>query len=138
MGIESLIARVVRRYPPVVRGLELCLALLVLVGVLVAAGSSAIDLAQMNWRNTATFDELISRVLFVVIGLELVRMLVVHNLGAILELLAFAIARKMLKPDITAVDIGLSTLAFVALVAAARYFLVDGAASEVKTPSEGA
>lgn len=138
MGVESWIGRVVRRYPPVVRGLELFLALLVLVGVLVAAGSSAIDLARMNWRSTATFDELISRVLFVVIGLELVRMLVVHNLGAILELLAFAIARKMLKPDITAVDIGLSTLAFVALVAAARYFLVGGAEPEVKTSSEGA
>jgi hypothetical protein len=77
----------------------------------------------MNWRLTATFDELISRVLLVVIGLELVRMLVVHNLRAILELLAFAIARKMLKPDITALDIALSITAFVALVAAAHYFL---------------
>ena len=118
-----MIQRIVRTYPRAIRGLELMLALVVLVGVLIAAVSSAMDLATMNWRAVATFDELISRVLLVVIGLELVRMLVVHNLRAILELLAFAIARKMLKPDITALDIALSITAFVALVAAAHYFL---------------
>ena len=118
-----MIQQIVRTYPRAIRGLELFLALIVLGGVLVAAVYSALDLASMNWRQTATFDELISRVLLVVIGLELVRMLVVHNLRAILELLAFAIARKMLKPDITALDIALSILAFVALVAAAHYFL---------------
>ena len=118
-----MIQQIVRTYPRAIRGLELLLALVVLGGVLLAAVSSALDLASMNWRLTATFDELISRVLLVVIGLELVRMLVVHNLRAILELLAFAIARKMLKPDITALDIALSIMAFVALVAAAHYFL---------------
>ena len=118
-----MIQRIVRTYPRAIRGLELVLAFVVLGGVLLAAVNSALDLASMNWRLTATFDELISRVLLVVIGLELVRMLVVHNLRAILELLAFAIARKMLKPDITALDIALSITAFVALVAAAHYFL---------------
>ncbi len=46
-----------------------------------------------------------------------------HDLGAILELLAFVIARKLLKPDLQALDILLSVLAFVALLAARRYFL---------------
>jgi len=40
-------------------------------------------------------------VLLLVIGLELVRMLVTHSLSAVLELLAFVIARKMLKPDLS-------------------------------------
>jgi hypothetical protein len=35
---------------------------------------------------------------------------------AVLELLAFVIARKMLKPDLTSIDIALSVAAFVALV----------------------
>jgi hypothetical protein len=121
--MDTTIQRIVRQYPKAIRALELLLALVVLGGVLVAAVSSALDLVSMNWRAVATFDELISRVLLVVIGLELVRMLVVHNLRAILELLAFAIARKMLKPDITALDIALSITAFVALVASAHYFL---------------
>ena len=129
-----MIPQIVRTYPRVIRSLELLLALVVLGGVLLAAVSSAIDLASMNWRLTATFDELISRVLLVVIGLELVRMLVVHNLRAILELLAFAIARKMLKPDITALDIALSITAFVALVAAAHYFLPTPQDTGAPTP----
>lgn len=133
-----MIGKIVERYASAVRGLELLLALLVLAGVLVAAVTSTLDLMSMSWRDTSTFDELISRVLFVVIGLELVRMLVVHNLGAILELLAFAIARKMLKPDITAIDIAFSTLAFVALLAAARYFLVREPAREGQAETSSA
>jgi hypothetical protein len=54
-------------------------------------------------------------VLLLVIGLELVRTLVTHDLRAILELLALVVARKMLKPDLAVMDIFLSVLAFVAL-----------------------
>jgi hypothetical protein len=43
-----------------------------------------------------------------VIAIELVRTLVTHDLRAILELLAFVVARKMLKPDLNVIDIVLS------------------------------
>jgi hypothetical protein len=66
---------------------------------------------------------LIYRVLLLVIGIELVRTLVTHELRAILELLAFVVARKMLKPDLAFLDILLSVLAFVALLAANRFLL---------------
>jgi hypothetical protein len=68
----------------------------------------------MDWRLTETFYELIYRVLLLVIGVELVRTLVTHDLRAVLELLAFVVARKMLKPDLGVLDILLSVLAFVA------------------------
>jgi hypothetical protein len=57
----------------------------------------------------------------VVVGLELVRMLILHDLAALLELLGFIIARKVLRPDIVTLDIVLAALAFVALLAARRY-----------------
>ena len=57
------------------------------------------------------------------IGVELARTLLTHDLGAILELLAFVVARKTLKPDVDAFDIFLCALAFVALLAARYYFL---------------
>lgn len=72
----------------------------------------------MSWGQTDTFYELIYRVLLLVIAIELVRTLVTHDLRAILELLAFVVARKMLKPDLNVIDIVLSVLAFVALLAA--------------------
>lgn len=115
-GIAQVYARLVKWF-------ELLLALGVLIGVVAHTFSSGMVLSDMDWRLTETFYELIYRVLLLVIGLELVRMLVVHDLMAILELLAFVIARKMLKPDIVALDIVLAVLAFVALLAARRYLL---------------
>lgn len=116
-------SRVSDYYRVLVRWLERALALAVLGGAVVYGIGSALVLAGMDWQTTTAFYELIYRVLLVVIGLELVRMLVVHDLTAVLELLAFVIARKMLKPDIVALDIVLGVLAFVALLAARRFLL---------------
>ena len=71
-------------------------------------------LAGMDWRH---------RVLILVIGVELIRTLVTHDLGAVLELVAFVIAGKLLKTDLTALDILLSVSAFVGLLAARRFLL---------------
>jgi hypothetical protein len=103
--------------------LERGLALGILVGVIAFALSNAIALSGMDWRDTATLYEMIYRVLLLVIGVELIRTLVTHDLGAVLELLAFVIARKLLKPDLTALDILLSVSAFVLLLIARRFFL---------------
>ena len=103
--------------------LERGLACAILVGVIAFGFGSAIALAGMDWRDTATLYELIYRVLLLVIGVELIRTLVTHNLGAVLELLAFVIARKLLKPDLSAVDILLSVSAFAILLVARRFFL---------------
>ena len=91
--------------------------------MLAAAVSSVRELLGLDWSQSATFDRLMSRVLFIAIGLELARMLVVHSLRAILEMLAFAIARNMLLPDRTALDIVLGAVGFAVLLAAARHFL---------------
>lgn len=103
--------------------LEHILAGAILIGVVVYGYVSATVLVGMDWRNTETFYELIYRVLLLVIAVELVRTLITHDLIAILELLAFVIARKMLKPELEAVEIVMSVVGFVALLAARWYFL---------------
>ncbi|MBN2198953.1 MAG: hypothetical protein JW747_03805 [Candidatus Aminicenantes bacterium] len=65
-------------------------------------------------------------ILLLVIGLEPVRMLVTRSSAAVLALPAFVIARKMLKPDLTAVDIILSILAFVALLVGRKRLMSAG------------
>ena len=112
-----------RFFNPFVRWLERFLAVAVLASVIVAAVNGGIHLAGLDWTANETFYELIYRMLLLVIGLELVRMLITHSLAAVLELLAFVIARKMLKPDLTSVDIILSVLAFVALLAGRKYLM---------------
>jgi hypothetical protein len=102
--------------------LERIVAVGVIIGVLVYALKSFETLTTMDWNLTETYSELINRVLAIIIGLELVRMLVSHTISAVLELLAFVIARKVLKPELESVDVMLGVLAFVALMAARHYF----------------
>ena len=115
--------RAATAFSEAVRWLEIVLAALVLVGILFAAGAAVRELWALDWTASSTFDRLLNRVLFIAIGLELVRMLVVHSLRAILEMLAFAIARNMLTPNPAAFDIALGAVAFAVLLAAGRYFL---------------
>lgn len=103
--------------------LEYLLALGILVGVIVFAFQSAIELFGMLWSSTETFYELIYRILLLVIGVELIRTLLTHDLGAVLDLLAFVVARKMLKPELTSLDIFLGSLSFLFLLAARRFIL---------------
>ena len=110
--------------------IEILLAMVILGGVLVFGVRSMQTLAAMDWRLMETFYELIYRVLLLVIGVELVRTLVTHDLRAILELLAFVVARKMLRPDLGVLDILLSVLAFVALLAANYFWLPRSLPSE--------
>jgi hypothetical protein len=99
--------------------LERLLASGILVGVVVFALHSIFALMAMDWRITETFYELIYRILLLVIGVELIRTLVTHDLTAVLELLAFVVARKMLAT----IDILLGVVAFVGLLAARRFLL---------------
>ena len=115
--------RVILWAKAIAKWLERGLACAIFMGVIAFGFGSAIALAGMDWRDTATLYELIYRVLLLVIGVELIRTLVTHNLGAVLELLAFVIARKLLKPDLSALDILLSVSAFAILLGTRRYFL---------------
>ena len=100
------------------------LAFAILLGVIAFAVGSASALIVWNWRSTETFYELIYRtVLLVIMGVELIRTLLTHDLFAILELLAFVVARKMLKPRLPTLDILLGVAAFVVLLAARRFLL---------------
>jgi hypothetical protein len=121
-------------YKTIALWIERLLALVILVGVLIFGLHSAQVLFVMDWQETNTFYELIYRVLLLVIGVELARTLVTHELKAILELLAFVIARKMMKPDLGVLDIVLSVLAFVALLAANHYWLSP--ASQRRKPDD--
>ena len=123
MGGLSVDEHVILWAKAIAKWLERGLALAILVGVIAFAVGSAIALSGMDWRDTATLYELVYRVLLLVIGVELIRTLLTHDLGAVLELLAFVIARKLLKPDLTALDILLSVAAFAVLLIARRFFL---------------
>ncbi|MFN8544360.1 MAG: hypothetical protein U0807_09135 [Candidatus Binatia bacterium] len=115
--------RVLRWAKATASWLERLLALAILAAGVGFAIASTTALASRDWRSTEAFYEMVYRVLMLVIGTELARTLLTHDLEAILELLAFVVARKILKPEVTALDILLSVMAFIGLLAARRYLL---------------
>lgn len=100
--------------------LEIILAGIVAVAIVVSLIHSLGFVQSMDWTSIDAFYELLNRLLLVVIGLEFIHMLVARDLVSVLELFAFIVARKMLKPDISSLDLALGALAFVTLIAA-RY-----------------
>lgn len=101
---------------------ERIIAGMVLIAVIVYMYHSVVALTGFDWSQNDTLYEFIYRVLIAIIGLELVRMLITHSITAVIELIAFVIARKMLKPDLSSIDIVLSVIAFVLLMTARHYF----------------
>lgn len=118
-----------------VKWLERLLALAVITAVVAYAIGSGQVLASMDWRTSEAFYETLYRVLLLAIGLELVRMLVVHDLMAVVELLGFVVARKTLKPDLAALDILLAVVAFVALLAV-RHLIVAAPSQRERSRDE--
>ncbi|GAB4275107.1 MAG: hypothetical protein Kow0029_15990 [Candidatus Rifleibacteriota bacterium] len=104
---------------------ERILAVSILFGMSVFFYFSIVALSGYDWNLTETLYELINRILLLVICLELIRTLLTHELEAVLELLAFVVARKTLKPDLSVIDILLSAIAFVILLGARKYFVIN-------------
>jgi len=105
--------------------LERVLAIAILTGMTAFFFGSLGIMATENWSQIDTLYELLNRILLLVICLELIRTMVTHKLEAVLELLAFVVARKTMKPDLTVVDILLCSLSFVMLLAARKYLNCD-------------
>lgn len=114
---------------------ERILAVAIFVGMAIFFYFSVVHLAAVDWDHTDSLYELINRVLLLVICLELVRTLLTHELEAVLELLAFVVARKTLKPDLSVAEILYSVIAFIFLLAARKYLVIcEFERVEDKTP----
>lgn len=105
------------------KGIELFLAAITFVAVCLYIVRSVGVLIELDWSQTETLQIFIKRMLDAIIGIELMRMLLYHSIGSVLELLAFIIARKMLYPDLTSIDLLLNTGAFILLMTARRFLM---------------
>lgn len=105
--------------------LERVVGVATVIAIICYGSYSGMFLFSLDWSATETFYEFLNRALIVVIGIEFIRMLMNHSIAAVLELLAFVIARKILHPELEAIDIALSVFSFVALMAARHYFMEE-------------
>ncbi len=102
-------------------GVELLLALLVIVGVFVSLFNQIPVFVNADWTLDSTFINFIKMILYLAVGVELARLLVSYNINTVIELLVFVIARKILLFDESAMSLVLLVLATV-LLFAGRYF----------------
>ncbi len=111
-------------------GIHLFLSFLAVV-IVVAAAIAAVDILIRDfpqlWQRTSNeYDVLhhvIQSILLVAIAAELGLLLLFHRAGAAIEVIIFVVARKMVTPDISGVELLLGTASLVGLVAARRYFI---------------
>src|ERR1044072_7472656 len=111
-------------------GIHLFLSLLAIV-IVIAAAIAAVDVIVRDfpqlWRQgTNQYDALhhvIQNILLVAIAGELGLLLLFHRAGAAIEVIIFVVARKMVTPDISGVELLLGSASLIGLVAARRYFI---------------
>jgi hypothetical protein len=69
-----------------------------------------------DWSSTSVMNEFISFILLVLLGFELIRLILVHSITVVMELMLLIIARKMLYPEIVALDLLYCVVAFLLTV----------------------
>jgi hypothetical protein len=126
-GREPAVEHFLDRY--IGNGIHLFLSLLAVV-ILAAAAIGGAEVAVRDfpllWRQGNEYDALhvlIQNILLVAIAAELGLLLLFHRASAAIEVIIFVVARKMVTPGISGVELLLGTAALAGLVIVRFYFL---------------
>jgi hypothetical protein len=100
------------------------------IAILIAAVIAAFDIVVRDfpqlWRQGNEYDvlhQVIQNILLVAIAGELGLLLLFHRASAAIEVIIFVVARKMVTPGISGVELLLGTAALAGLVIVRFYFL---------------
>lgn len=121
MVIKNLFQNHLQKEKDFLHGVELFLALVVIIGVFASLINQVPVFLNADWSSEVTFILFMKAVLHLAVGVELARLLVSYNINTVIELLVFVIARKILLFDESAISLVFLVLATV-LLFAGRYF----------------
>jgi len=102
------------------------LAILILIAAAIATVEIVIRDFPLLWRQASEYDalhQIIQNILLVAIAGELALLLLFHRTSAAVEVLIFVIARKMVTPGISGLELLLGTAALAALIVVRFYYL---------------
>jgi hypothetical protein len=127
VGEETAVERVVNRH--LGNAIHLFLSLLALL-VLLAAGIATVTIVVRDfptlWQQTDEYSGLqpiLQNMLLTAISGELGLLLLFHRTSAAVEVVIFVIARKMVSPTISALDLLLGAVALASLIVVRFYYL---------------
>jgi hypothetical protein len=102
------------------------LAILILVAAAIATVEIVVRDFPQLWRQANEYDamhQIIQNILLVAIAAELALLLLFHRTSAAIEVLIFVIARKMVTPGISGLELLLGTAALAGLIVVRFYYL---------------
>jgi uncharacterized membrane protein (DUF373 family) len=127
IGEETKVERVFNRY--VGDAIHIFLSILAVL-ILASAAIASFEMLRTDvpklWQPSGGYKELqqiISNVLLVAIAAELGLLLLFHRTSAAVEVIIFVIARKIVTPDVSAVELLLSVAALAGLLIVRFYYL---------------
>lgn len=122
-AIDKLLADVWKAKDVLLKGAEVVLAAVMFCGAVYFGINAFVTFLHRDWSTTATVYDFITHVLVLLLAFEVVRLILVHSIAVVMELLLLVVARKMLYPDITGLDIMFYTVAFAVMVGV--YYLYE-------------
>lgn len=113
------------RLVKMVKVLELAIATLLLVAILAAGVLVIKDTLLSFFSGDFRLDGLLESVLTLVVGLEFVKMLILHTPESVIEVLLYAVARQVIISHDSAMEnlIGVSAVAIIFIIR--KYLLND-------------
>jgi hypothetical protein len=115
------------------------LAILILIAAAIATVEIVIRDFPLLWRQASEYDalyQIIQSILLVAIAGELALLLLFHRTSAAVEVLIFVIARKMVTPGLSSLELLLGTAALAALIIVRFYYVAGKQDGEVVSGSE--
>ena len=114
------------------------LAILILIAAAIATVEIVIRDFPLLWSQANEYDalhQIIQNILLVAIAGELALLLLFHRTSAAVEVLIFVIARKMVTPGLSGLELLLGTAALAALIIVRFYYLTSKRDGEVAARS---
>lgn len=104
---------------------EILLSSIILVGVILASGGLVLSLVRIYTSfDSSSFHEFLGFALTLIIAIELIKMLSRHTPGSAIEVLLFAIARKLIiQENNSPLDLLLGVIAIAILFLIKKYFI---------------
>lgn len=94
---------------------ESSLSVVVVLAVIAYVLSYLSNFHTYDWKMMETFYDFINFILLSVVGIEVAKLLITQDIYSISNLLTFVVARKMLKPDISAEELVFGVISFAVL-----------------------
>ncbi len=121
--IKKMLTNILEKKDMALKLAEIALASIVFFGVAYFSVVALSTFLHRDWSYVTTMHDFIAMVLIILLGFEVVRLILVHNITVVIELMLLVIARKMLSPDIGALDLVYCAGAFAIVVGV--YYLYE-------------